>query len=118
MDRNERKLGRFRVGVDHMSASERAAMEAALKAATALESRQDRRRMVSVISDIGAARGRAEQKRESDARTDARRRKLIGARLPRAQAERCKRCADAQGLSLYRFVCNALERECNQMEMQ
>ena len=56
--------------------------------------------------------GRAESKRESDRTTDARRRRTVGARVPVDFYERVARCAGARGVSLYRFVVDALEREC------
>ena len=60
---------------------------------------------------LAAARQRASSRSESDAKTDHARRILVGARLPRQTAERYRECAAAHGLSLYRFVANALERE-------
>ena len=116
MNREKRKYNRLQVGTEHMNAQERAAMEAAYWAALHIQKGSERRKMMDRITDIGAARGRAEQCRESNARTDARRRKLVGARVPKEFAQRCKRCADAKGISLYRFVCNALERECGETE--
>lgn len=60
---------------------------------------------------LAAARQRTSARSESDAKTDHARRVLVGARLPRQTAERYRECASAHGLSLYRFVANALERE-------
>lgn len=57
------------------------------------------------------ARRRAQQRRDSDAETDVKRRLLVGARLPRETAERYRECARSHGLSLYSFACSALERE-------
>lgn len=57
------------------------------------------------------ARRRAHFKALSDAETDARRRTLVGARLPRETVERYRECASAHGLSLYAFASSALERE-------
>lgn len=57
------------------------------------------------------ARRRTQQRRESDTETDVERRLLVGARVSRKRAERFRKCAQDHGLSLYRFVCNALERE-------
>lgn len=56
--------------------------------------------------------GRVESKRESDRRTDARRRRTVGARVPVALYERVSACAQERGVSLYRFVVDALERAC------
>lgn len=57
------------------------------------------------------ARRRAYLKACSDAETDIERRLLVGARLPKETAERYRKCACEHGLSLYRFTCDALERE-------
>lgn len=65
----------------------------------------------AVLQRLAAARRRASSRAESDARTDHARRILVGARLPRETAERYRECAAAHGLSLYRFVSGALERE-------
>ena len=63
------------------------------------------------LSRLAAARRRTQQRADSDAVTDLGRRLLVGARVPRELAERYRECATEHGLSLYRFVCNALERE-------
>ena len=63
------------------------------------------------LGSLAQARRRTCQRADSDAVTDLGRRVLVGARLPRAQAEKYRECASDHGLSLYRFVCNALERE-------
>ena len=72
--------------------------------------------MFELIVAIAAARGRGAQRRTSDRRTDARRRTLVGARLPREQAERCRAAADKLGVSLYRFALEALEAGCQRAE--
>lgn len=59
------------------------------------------------VSGLLQARRRCTQKLESDMRS----RLLVGARVPRQTAERYRHCAKLHGISLYRFVCNALERE-------
>ena len=63
------------------------------------------------IERLAAARRRTCQRADSDASTDLGRRLLVGARLPRPLAEKYRACASSHGLSLYRFVCSALERE-------
>ena len=63
------------------------------------------------VERLAAARRRTAQRAESDSVTDQGRRILVGARLPRPLAERYRACAQAHGASLYRFVCNAMERE-------
>lgn len=64
-----------------------------------------------------SARGR--YKRHKDKVTDAEARTLVGARIPRETAGRYKEAAAAEGVSLYRWVCTALEKhyiECSQRE--
>jgi len=99
-----------------MGAAERAALKAAMEATSAITMRWDRERMFDAITEIGAAAGRDVRKAASDKRTDNARRKLVGARLPLAAAIRCRICANAQGVSLYRFVAEALERACEAVE--
>lgn len=114
MTRQERKIVRFREGSEAMNADERKAVEVALTAALML--RQDSAKMVKLITDIPAARGRAVARRESDRRTDANRRILVGARVPRELYERVRKCAGFLGVSLYRFVVVALETKCRSVE--
>lgn len=56
------------------------------------------------------AGGRSLSKRQSDAKTDPPRRVLVGARVKRKFGEQCKAAAQARGISLYAWVCEALER--------
>lgn len=98
------KLARFEDGVKAMSAHEREALRRAMQAA------QEDPAMLSCITAIAAARGEAVRKRASDRRTDAARRTLVGARVPREAAARCREAAMAQGISLYAWVCKALEQ--------
>lgn len=58
--------------------------------------------------DIVLAYERLRRKRGSDTATDARRRVLVGARVPRSMYERCRAAADGQGVSLYVWVMQAL----------
>lgn len=64
-----------------------------------------------LVTALVLARRRTGQRRDSDRETDADRRILVGARLPRATGEQLRKCAQDHGMSLYRFVCQALERE-------
>ncbi len=116
MKQIERKMERFRAGTEKMGAAERAALKAAMDAASAISMRWDRERMFDAVTEIGAAAGRDVRKAASDKRTDNARRKLVGARLPLAAVERCRSCANARGVSLYRFVSEALERACEAVE--
>lgn len=67
-------------------------------------------RALNVAIHAVAAAGRCMAKRESDRHTDYKRRVLVGARVPRAFAERCRTAAETEGISLYAWVVRALER--------
>lgn len=98
-----------------MSTAEREALEAAMLTARAIPGGKG----VSIIEQLVSmtvARARTEAKHRSDAQTDRRRRQLVGARLPKHQADRCRACARLEGESVYRFVCSALERACSEVE--
>lgn len=84
------------------SADERAVILGALEAGSA---------PVAFLERLAQARRRTCARAVSDEETDARRRLLVGARIPRETAEVYRRCAREHEISLYRFVCNALERE-------
>lgn len=64
-----------------------------------------------LLARLAKARRRSVLKADSDAWTDSMRRRLVGARVPIGQAVKYRICAQEHNLSLYRFVCNALERE-------
>lgn len=64
---------------------------------------------LDVAGEIILAGDRTLRKRVSDQRTDGARRVLVGARVPVAFAEECSRRAQEKGMSLYRFVVDALE---------
>lgn len=51
---------------------------------------------------------RVVRKAESDARTDHERRVLVGARVPRSLAQRCRQAAERDGVSMYRWVTRAI----------
>jgi len=68
------------------------------------------------LADISLAIQRTRKRRASDARTDGARRKLVGARLPLEDAERCRKCAELEGVSLYRFVVRAMQVACETAE--
>ena len=110
--RKNTKLERFRAGAETLPTIERAAMYSAMVAARGLKRKKDRDFMLAKITGILAARGRFIQKSASDRRTDAARRRLVGARLPKDQAERCRACAALKGVSLYRFTVDALDTSC------
>lgn len=116
MTREERKLERFKRGAEAMGKEERLALRKAMRAAIELTREEERSRMLRLLTNLGAAGGRDMDKAESDARTDAARRCLVGPRLSREEAQRCRRCAEGLGVSLYRFAADALERECERVE--
>ena len=102
----ECRLKAYKLGWNDLSADEKAAVKRALNAAADPSS----------IVGIVLARARTLRRKESDRVSDAGRRVLVGARVPRAFHARCKKCADAAGKSLYRFVFDALMRECEKVE--
>ena len=96
------KWERFKADMDLFSADERAILMAALRG---------HQLPPYLLIRLAKARRRTVQRADSDAETDRARRVLVGARLPRILADKYRECAASQGISLYRFVCNALERE-------
>lgn len=68
-----------------------------------------------LVQRLLQAKVRANRRAGSDTVTDSARRILVGARLPRATAEQYRQAAAACGVSLYRFVCNALRHEYYQV---
>lgn len=99
---------RIKEGFRLFSAEERAVISDALDVGdTSVE---------DLVLRLCLARRRADQRWRSDMTTDQARRLLVGARVPRETAERYRRCAGEEGLSLYRFVCNALEREYKRLQ--
>ena len=115
MTREEARVKRFREGVLSMSTNERDALQAAMLMARTIPGGKGMS-IVDQLVDMAIARARTDRKRDSDAQTDRKRRQLVGARLPRHQAERCRACARLEGESVYRFVCSALERACSEVE--
>jgi hypothetical protein len=63
-----------------------------------------------LILELEKARRRFLMKSEADEAADCKRRTLVGARVPRGDAERYREDADRRGMSLYRYVTAALER--------
>lgn len=112
MNQETARMNRFQQGVKEMTQEERDAMKAALNAIEALPP-NCRMMMLDHITEIGVARGKAKKKRDSNRITDFRRRTLVGARVPRALKEQCRAQAQARGISLYRFVLDALKQACH-----
>lgn len=76
-------------------------------------------RAVDAVGLMIRASARGRYKRRKDKVTDAAARTLVGARIPRETASRYREAAAAEGVSLYRWVCTALEKhyiECSQRE--
>ena len=63
---------------------------------------------LDLLAAVQDARARTARNRAADRETDARRRKLVGARLPRAVADRVTAAAAAEGLSVYEWTRNAI----------
>lgn len=66
--------------------------------------------LLQLAAECISAGSRAMAKKQSDKDTDGLRRVLVGARVKREFGEKCKRAAQSRGLSLYAWVCEALER--------
>lgn len=73
-------------------------------------------RAVEAAGDIIRAAARGHGKRASDRETDRRRRVLVGARVPREQATRYQDAAAGAGVSLYRWVLDALNDAATRAE--
>ena len=119
MDQETARIDRFCQGMKVMSPQEQEALRNALKSIRLLPP-NCQEIMLDRITEIAQARGRAERKRKSNRITDFQRRTLVGARVPRALKEQCRalkeQCraqAQARGISLYRFVLDALEQACH-----
>lgn len=102
-----RKYARLLEQIDRLPAPDRSAATRALTRIRA--GRISRAASLDMVADLVAAATRSHAKRSSDRRTDHERRCLIGARLPRTAADRYRAAAAAQGVSLYRWVSDALE---------
>lgn len=105
-----RKQQRLRRAATVLSADERRAIASALRAAYALE--KGSADIVARLERVILAMERSGRRKASDRRTDSARRKLVGARIPVEDAERCAKCAQLEGVSLYRFVVRALWDAC------
>lgn len=101
-------LERYGKGMEALSSDERKAVREAMEAVMTCQRRD---KLLKAIGRIPAARLRTIAKRRSDAATDARRRRLVGARVPVELAERYRDEAEKRGCSLYRLVSDTLKRE-------
>lgn len=80
---------------------EREALEAMAKMAGTQEARE-------LARSIAVQRYRRGRKARMNARSDRAARVLVGARIPREEAEQIYRCAQSENMSVYRFVREAL----------
>ena len=112
----QRKLGRAVLSVGRMSADEKRALIAALECLRDLKGPV--RRMEECLADIGLAMQRTHKRRESDAATDKVRRVTVGARVRVKDAQRYRECAQYMGVSMYRFIVDALEMACVRVGQQ
>lgn len=78
---------------------------AALRLYKAAQTRED----TAAVTLLLTAPRRAMQRRRSDQVTDARRRSLAGARLPRETVQKYRQEAKRRGLSMYAWIAEALE---------
>ena len=66
-------------------------------------------RAIDAVGLMIRASARGTHKAAADRKNDKAARILVGARIPRETAERYRAAAAAQGMSLYRWVCTALD---------
>lgn len=97
-----RKIEAMQRGLQAMTPEERKAVAAAIRATAAAGLGP------WPVSNIVIARGRAVRKKQTDKRGDAKRRVLVGARLPRCIADRCSAAAAAADQSLYAWTRSAI----------
>lgn len=102
--------------LDRLPADQR---RAAARALLRLEGRGPvpRARALEVVGDLVRAQARTNARRVSDARTDSARRTLVGARVPRADAERYRAAAAAEGVSLYAWTVAALNAHADRISV-
>lgn len=76
-----------------------------------------RARALEAAEDIILARARTIHRAASDKVTDKKRRMLVGARVPKADAARYRRCALEDGVSMYAWVVAALDAAAEAQEI-
>lgn len=92
-----------------LRAPEREALQRAIEAHPDIDV-GEWQRTLDLLYRVLRTRRRFDKKAEANAASDGRRRILVGAGVPREFYERCRREADAWGVSLYAWVVKALER--------
>lgn len=113
MDRRE--LMAVSRALDRLPVDQRKAALRALRQVTGKAPLVLRVRAFEAIGDLIRAQARTNDRRKSDAKTDATRRTLVGARVPRADADRYRAAAAAEGLSLYAWTVAALNAHADRM---
>ena len=107
MDRRE--LMAVSRALDRLPVDQRKAALRALRQVTGKAPLVLRVRAFEAIGDLIRAQARTNARRASDAKTDPARRTLVGARVPREDADRYRAAAAAEGLSLYAWTRAALD---------
>lgn len=108
MDNLTRRMKNYEDGFQAMTEGEKAAMREAVREAW----RSNRDDIMEKIVEIGVQRHRAEQNRKSRNRYEKKNRKTVGARVTVALYDRVKRTAKERGVSVYRFLVDLLEKNC------
>lgn len=109
----ERRYANALMGKHIMSADELRAFNAAVEIIQRLPSFVCERRLaLEAMEVLAASKQRAYARRCSDRQTDRKRRKLVGAKLPMEDAAEVEMWAQVQGVSVYRFVVDALAAAC------
>ena len=107
--RAERLQGNALMGQHIMSADELRAYDAVVEIIQRLPSFVCERRLaLEAMEVLAAAKCRTDSRRRSDRQTDRKRRKLVGAKLRMEDAAEVEMWAQVQGVSVYRFVVDAL----------
>ena len=105
----ERRKNNVIMGKYAMPADEAVAFNAVVETIKRLPSFVCERRLaLEAMEVLAAAKHRTDSRRRSDRRTDGKRRKLVGAKLRIEDAEEIELLAQLQGVSVYRFVVDAL----------
>ena len=108
MDNLTRRMKNYEDGFQAMTEGEKAAMREAVREAW----RSNRDDIMEKIVEIGVQRNKAERNREAKKRYDRKNRRTVGATVPIALYDRVKRTARDRGVSVYRFLVDLLEKNC------
>ena len=109
----ERMRDNALMGQHIMSADELRAYDAAVEIIKRLPAFVCERRLaLEAMEVLAAAKYRTDSRKRSDRRTDGKRRKLVGAKLRMEDAAEVEMWAQVQGVSVYRFVVDALAAAC------